>query len=944
MRFTDQIAEYIHENNMDLKHLTIILPSERAKKYLVASLFRCYQKPLLAPEMITIDQWVRNLTDKTVIDKTRALIKLFDVQNEYLGSKTQESFDEFMTWGNILLNDYDELDRYLLSSEQVFKNLADVKELENWEVENWSFDKKELTDGQKRFMEFWDRLPIYYRKLNERLEKEAICYMGKAYRFVAEHIDVVFAKDNNRHFLFAGFNALSPAELAIMKQLNQMGRGHVLINADRFYFENPNHEAGRFLHNLSNKLALAPIPFSDNLTHGHKTIKVIECAQHTGQIKAITTILNDYDQYDLNDTLILLADERLIAPLLKNLPKKIQKANITLGLPLRDTALRTWVDLIFSIQENKFRFKSEAVYFHDIQKLWNHPFLIALLSEGEKGKLAKLEADFIRRNTIFMHVTSVQTGGITDKVLELITVNWASDWGKGLAMIRSLNQLLFKEFKQEDSFEKAIIQGFDSAVQDFENLVKEGIPTMSLKSFRQLFHQHWSTKSIAYHGNPLEGLQVMGLLETRLLDFKNIFVLGFNEGKMPPTNPIQTMIPMDLRAYFGLPTPRDKQGLFAHHFYRLLHHCENMWITYTSAQESVGSNEASRYLLQLELELARVNPAIAIQRMFYSISNETVETTTYQSIEKTPAIIKRMDELFARSVSASALKKYMTCPLDFYYRYVLDFGEEDKVEEEVESNTFGTFIHHVLEELYEPFARHDKLGKLKKNAPPNITSVDIQKMLTCYEQLITFQFLKHFNQDKKAFSSGKNLLSYHMALELTRRILEQEKRFLERQTEPVFIEYLEAELSTDIALEMNGVTKSLHFKGVIDRIDSVGGKLRIIDYKSGKVNDSDVTFSDVKDESLLIDYFNKGKYVLQLTMYCYLFQQHFGKLPDEASIYSLINISEGPFPLKSKSKQLSEIVAYFPDFITLLFREIYAVEIPFEHKSAGSYNFCAYCD
>ena len=941
MHFTDQIADYIYENELDLKHLTIVLPSERAKKYIAASLYRKFQKPILAPEMVTIDRWVKNLSEKTVIDKTRVLLRLFEVQLANLTNEKDASFDEFLSWGNIILSDYDEIDRYLLSSKEVFKNLADIKE-----IENWSFGGEgELSVGQKRFMEFWDHLPDYYQRLNEVLDKENVCYMGKAYRNVAENIDLVFRKDKDQHFLFAGFNALSKTETNIMKQLRTMGRGHILVNADAYYLHNKNHEAGRFLRKFLTDLDVKSLPFcGDEIVHAKKEIRIIECAQHTGQVKAAATILENFEEQEFNQTLVLLADESLIAPLLKNLPKKIGKANITLGLPLRNTSLRTWVELLFTIQENKVRFKSEAIYIYDLQRFYNHPFLNALITKEEKDAIAELEYRLIEKNSIFQAIANIKIGELPDKLLALVSKNWKNDWLSGVQTIREINNLVFRNFQNSESFEKAIVQGFDRALVDFQNILEEGIPEMSIKSFKHLFQQHWNTKSVAYHGNPLEGLQIMGLLETRLLDFKNIIVLGMNEGKMPPTNPVQTMIPMDLRSYFDLPTPRDKQGLFAHHFYRLFHNCEQMWVTYTSAQESIGSNEASRYLLQLELELCRMNPEFKMERQFYSIPNITSETEAIQEAPKTPDVIKRLEELFEAPISASALNKYMKCPLDFYYRNVLEFGEEDTIEEEVESSTLGTFIHNVLEELYMPFARYNKDKTLKSTPPPNITSFDIDKMLKEYVYKIEKEFFEHFNQDKSAYKTGKNLLSFKMAVELMERILKQEKKFLSEQTEPVFIEYLEAELHADMEIELAGEKKTIHFKGFVDRIDSIGGKIRIIDYKSGKVNPGDVQMKELREGMDLVKYFGDTKHALQLSLYNYLYLKNFHILPYQAGIYSLINISEGIFPFEGKNKTNEELVQVFQEFIEQLVNEIYNTEVPFAHKKTGMKSWCLYCD
>ena len=261
MKFTDQIALYIKENKLNLRNLTIVLPSERAKKYIASSLFTLEGKPLLAPEMVTIDKWVRSLSDRTVIDRTRTLIRLFKIQLANPTDPKDVSFDEFMAWGNILLSDFDEIDRYKLNSKDVFKNLASIKE-----IESWSFAQEELTEGQKRFMQFWDRLPGYYNELNEQLDKEDLCYAGSAYRYLSQNIDVLFRERKDRVFLFAGFNALSPSEISIIKQLHQLGRAHVIIDADTFYLNDSNHEAGKFLRTLQSELGLKSLPYiADNL-------------------------------------------------------------------------------------------------------------------------------------------------------------------------------------------------------------------------------------------------------------------------------------------------------------------------------------------------------------------------------------------------------------------------------------------------------------------------------------------------------------------------------------------------------------------------------------------------------------------------------------------------------------------------------------------------------
>ena len=927
MSFAQYIVNYIREQELDLAHLTLILPSERMRKFVSKALVESAGRPILAPEMITMDRWVRGLSNRTVIDSTRALLALFEIQLAEAKTEEDRSFEEFLNWGNILLSDFNEIDRYLLDAKQVFRNLADIKE-----IENWSFGQKELTASQKRFMEFWDRLPAYYFALNKKLDAMDQCYMGSAYKSLAEDIQPAFEADKDRHFIFAGFNALSKAEMSIIRQIVRYGRGHYLLDADRFYLEKKTHEAGSFLRDISEFLEVPKLPHvQDVLSSKTMDVNIIESVQKTGQVKVAASALSALSSEELNDTVLLLADESLIAPMVKNLPKSIGKANISLGLPIRNTAIKTWVDLVFGIQENKMRFRTQAIYFQDLQAFWNHPLVQAISSDEEKAAQLKMEHEIIERNRIFLNVDSIELKGIAKELLILITTDWKENWNSALAMFREMNQRLYGGLINTMAFERAMLQCFDSALLEMENLVNEGLPKMQLKSFRLLFQQHWSKKSIAYHGNPTDGLQIMGMLETRGLDFKRIICLGMNEGMLPPTNPIQTLIPMDLRRYLELPTPREKQGIFAHHFYRLLHHCEDLLVTYASMDESIGSNEPSRYLMQLEMELARLNPNINVTKRIYSLKSEKEEL--HKEIVKTPELIARLDELFAGSTSASMLKKYLTCPLDFYFRYVMDFGETTTVEEEVEHSTFGTFIHNTLEKLYQPFAGSGK----------NITSFDVEKMLKEYPIALHQEFMVHFNQQEAAFMKGKNLLSYKMAMELTERFLKSEVSFLSKQSDLVYIEALEKEYESTISVNINGEAKQVRLRGIIDRIDRIGDRVRIVDYKTGRVEKKDVETRKTDEDAVqFVETMANKKHVLQLLQYAFLYHQNEGKLADP-TIISLVSGKSEPFYLDTKAVDIEKAVTAFPEYLQTILEQVYDISIPFQHTNSGFFSYCKYC-
>ena len=931
MKFLKQLAAHIKDKNYDLRSLSIILPSERATKYLAEALLAEYGKPIFSPEITTIDRWVKKHS-KPIIDNTRLLIRLFEMYRETDEGRF-ETFEEFTTWGSMLLSDFDDIDRYMLDYTQVFKNLKAIKELESWKI-----DEEKLSASQKKFMEFWERIPNYYDKLHQKISEKGFVTAGLAYRQLAENPEVLFKKNESQFFIFAGFNALSLAELTIIKKLIRRNRAEYIINADKYYLENPIHEAGAFLRKNIDFLEIKnPLFITDDLNNKELNIHVVECAQHTGQVKVAATELEKLSQDEVNETLVLLSDESLIGAMVKNIPASIGKANVTLGLPLSQTPIKSWVELIFDIQENKIRFKTEAFYFKDIQRSINNVLILSSLDAKEKNQLVKLEQETIRKNKIFQRVDSLNIGQKAEIMLQSLSINWKNDWKLAMSQIRKLNNILLESLSQNAEFERNIVLIFDDALLEFQRIIEEGIPEMNLRSFKSLFYQHWNGKNMAFHGNPTNGLQIMGLLETRLMDFERIFIIGFNEGKLPGTNPVRTIIPMDLRYGLGLPSTRDKQGIFAHHFYRLLHHCKNAWFTYTTAAEQIGSNESSRYLLQLKLELGKINQNVKISNQFYTVPFPELNELPSNVVDKKPEIIERLDSFFERSISASALNKYLSCPLDFYYRYLVEFGEEKSVEEGVESNTFGSFIHKTLELLFKPFAQRDEEGNYVKPSPPPISTSDIDKMLNDFKPILYNQFLEFFGGDESLFKNGKNLLSYEMAMEITKNVLIKEKEFLSNTTELVYIEQVEAAMNTELEVCVNGEMKRIKFKGYIDRIDRIGDKFRVIDYKSGKVKDEDVKFK-VLEEGLKQS-FKKTKHALQLTLYCLFFKEKYNCFPDQAIIMSLVKSDK--FFVLNYEEEIEGMTLVFKDLVEELLNEIYNLDIHFEHDSEAKY--CGYC-
>jgi CRISPR/Cas system-associated exonuclease Cas4 (RecB family) len=930
MKFIDNLARKILDDHSQLEHLVVILPSERAVKYLGNSLFKLNDGPLIAPEMLTIDRWVRAQFDQ-IIDPTRLLIVLFESYLQTDEGKG-ESFESFLTWGSTLLSDFNDLDRYMVDQDQIFKNLKSIKELESWQI-----DEENYSESQLKFMAFWEQIPVLHAALMAQLNRRSQITVSQAYRRLAEETMTLIPPD--KKYIFAGFNALSKAELQIIKNLMNRGDAEFIIDADVYYLENEQHEAGSFLREDLAYLERKKASFiQDTIRHSPIEFTVIECSQHTGQVKVAATELAKLSHEELDETLVLLADETLIHSLVKNIPVNVGKANITLGLPLQQTPVKSWVDLLFTIQENKKRFRTKALYFKDFQRILNHVFCLASLPDEEKKQLSSIEQDSIRKNKVFQLVERLNLPPKAKELFELVTEDWKEDWHIALDKIRRLNVLFIDSFDQIHEFERTTVQVFDQAMRGFESLLKEGIPNMEMRSFKLLLNQHWSTSTIAFHGNPTNGLQIMGLLETRMIDFKNLIILGLNEGKLPNNNPIRTLIPMDLRAAFNLPSTREKQGLFAHHFYRLLHQARKVLATYTAAAEQIGSNETSRYLMQIEMELSKVNPSIQWKKLYYHVpfADRAILNTT--QIQKTPEVLNRIHEFLDKPLSASAINKYMICPLDYYYRYLVEFGEDKEVEEEIENNTFGSIIHKTLEDLFKPYAQRDKKGVYVQPAPPPVREKDVLEMLTTFKDSLYKGFLDHFGQDESLFKTGKNRLSYEMAIEITKNVLQKELEFIQGLTEPLYIEQIEAEMHTEIDVPFENGTRKMHFKGYIDRIDRIGNRYRVIDYKTGKVNKDQVIYKTLNNG--LIPSFLKSKHAFQLALYCMFFKDAYGVMPDEAKINSLINVNEDFF-LSVKDGELSDMVPVVNELLSEILAQLFDETQPFEHHPDS--NYCQYC-
>lgn len=949
--FIGKLAAHIVENYTDLSKLTLVLPSQRAEKYIQKALHELYGRPFFSPSFLTIDDFARSFVDAELIDPVELLFRFFKIYKK-LGH--DEDFETFLNWAPMLIADCNDIDRYLVDANQLFKNLRDVRELENW-----SFGEgRELSASQKQFLAFWDQLKDFYHEINTSLKADGLMYAGGIMRNAAEHVlEIVDDKYPNQKFIFAGFNALSEAEIQLMSRLVQSGRAEVILEADRFYLNNLSHEAGLFIRRTKERIPKTLIFMSDALTESEKNLVITSCSQAGSMLKVTQDLLSRMSRSDLNETVLLLADESLIVPAIKHIPKSVEVANITLGLPLKLTALRSWIELVFEFQSNFEYFKTEALYHKTLTSFFKHPFVEMLLSDDDRSIIQKEEANIIRFNKIFTKVEMDDFSDDLQVIMRLILAPWRGDFCDAIARVLKMNSLLFSYLDQEiHTLERSAIFHFHAAIQRLELVFgREDLPAMTLRSFEKFFNMRWMRETVAYYGNPIDGLQVMGMLETRLLNFKNVIVVGLNEGILPPKNVINSLIPLDLRRYFNLPLPADKDAIFAHHFYRLLSASDNVQVLYATNQgDDLAAIEPSRYLQQIELELQPLSK-ITITHNSYNIP--VSESLQELGFTNTAEVQERILTYFQRGFSPSALNKFLKCPLDFYVRYVLKYSDDEDVEEGVESSTFGDVVHKTLEELYQPFA-----GEVQP-----VKEEDIQQMLVIFEKEVEKQFRQKYQTSVEIFDSGAMYFALLAAKKQVRRYLEFEKKLLvENPDKQLFILALEADLNKTIEIRHNGVPQVITISGKIDRIDRFGSELRIIDYKTGKCETKDVTISGERLKQIqeamqnlenydFLDATRKDLdqgYVLQLLFYLVLYASTYGHCPDSIGILSMRNLQDGLHRLNLKPKvKKGEIVPDYPlDFDLAKFTEFYIASLAerilsldvFQHNPKAKY--CLLCN
>lgn len=906
--FIKQNLQKLLASQEDLSKHIFILPSKRAGAFLLNELSGLSQKNIFAPRVYSIEEFTEKISGLKSIDNTISLFEFYEVYRNCTAEEQREDFETFTTWAQSLIHDFNEIDRYLIDYKSFFNYLADIQDMNHWYLQ----EKK--TELIKNYLLFWHKLPEYYSGLKTQLLEKGHGYQGLVYREAAAKIKDYVAETNSRH-IFMGFNALNTAEQEILQYMLEKSAAEVFWDIDEVFLNDHEHEASLFINQYQRDWPFYkenPFPRGIREYEKEKEIELIGIPKNIGQAKYLGELLAGFSEEELAKTAVVLGEEDLLLPVLNSLPPNVKELNITMGFPLKNAPIASLFDKLFHIHLNP----SAGIYYKDLVGIINHPSLHELLKPASTKLVAKIHRD----NLVYLQAEEIATH-FPEQLKEVILACF-SEWKSPAQAIENLN-ILVQEIKNklretQDILGLEFLYHFHILFNKLENLNSTYPHIKTIKTLHGFYKEIMSTQSLDFQGRPFKGLQLMGMLESRALDFENVIITSVNEGVLPAGKGSSSFIPYDLKKAYNLPTYKEKDAVYTYHFYRLLQRAKNVHIIYNTETDGMNSGEKSRFLTQLEIEK---QPAHQLKQKLISPKVPPV-SKELREIQKTPEIMRKIEALATSGFSPSALTTYIRNPLDFYYQYVLGVRDQEEVEETVAYNTLGTVIHDTLQEFYEPLE-----GQV-------LTEPNIEDFNSRLEKEISKQFSKSYT--KSPMNKGKNLLIFEVAKRYISNFLKLELNRLKKGEE---VKILQIEKNLKAEIRMEDLDFPVFIRGKVDRVEKANGISRIIDYKTGKVSQPQL---EIVDWDLLTTDYDKYSKSFQVLTYATMINSS-GKLqkPVEAGIISFKNLKGGFLKFAKKEKPRTnnkktlieeEIFSAFLTELKKLIAEICDPAIPFKEK------------
>ncbi len=951
--FLDEVAEKLYTRyGNDISSLTLVFPSLRARLFFSDALSQHIERPIWQPHYISMDDIMCQAASAAVGDKIRLISELYKI---YVQHHPSETFDKFYFWGEMLLSDFDLIDKYMIDADMLFRNLCDLKELEadlsylTPEMRHvissfWSHfaEQESLTEEKRKFLNIWLSLSPIYKSLRERLQELNIAYTGMIYRSAIDNIEAgVSVPDISRHYVFIGFNALSECEKRMLKYLSNNCQCDFFWDYDSYYTSSSEQEAGRFLReNISAYKSLDEVTH-DNFLATSKKFNAISCVSNVIQCKYVNTLLREISpelKFD-KQTAIILTDESLLMPLLHSLPEEISREiNVTMGYPLRQTTAYSLIERLLELQKNARLTNEKANFYHaDVVGILSHPYIIESFEAEALGLQNKIiEGRYIRIDEeLFKSYNQLS-----------IIFSYSDNYNKISKYLLDVLNMLAQHIdpqQEEASLKLSYISLIAENIVKLQNSLKDCDIEISTSIYSSLLRRHLQSVRIPFSGEPLRGLQVMGILETRNVDFRNVIILSMNDDNFPGNiTGSSSFIPYNLRAAYGIPTPEHHEGVYAYYFYRLIQRAERVDMLYCSHADEKSTGEQSRYIYQLDYEspypINRINVGVDV----------TVAESPDNEIAKCGAVKEALMRFIQGEkpirLSPTAFARYVACPMKFYFASVVRLKSTDELSEEVDSPMFGTILHAAMQELYS------KIIGIANPAQELQAMLKGDKVEHAVMKAVNDEYLKIPNASEQHYTGNLMLVKSIITRYIRNGIIPFDIR-----KNGFAVELVEKDIEWAFPI---GEGRKVVFGGIADRIDSLdNGALRVVDYKTGKPHqsmDGVISLFEGDDRSSLGN-------ILQTMIYSMVLS-HTRNRNVYPALYYARTIGNEEFSERIKdlgakdptgkraSKEAADIdyasyAAEFEEQLSQKLNELFDFETPFKRcDKQEAETICKYCD
>ncbi len=905
--FLEKVATNLIEKHPDdLDKVTVLVPSKRSSLFLNKFLSQHIDGAFIAPRSITWQDFLEEHSGYVQLDNLGLTFLLYET---YLETEMEpESFEVFNRWSSIILSDFNEIDNYLLDAKTVFKNLKNIKD-----IENWSFNSDDLSEMQQDFNSFYENLGVLYEAFQNKLDTKKLAYPGKLKKLVWDKSPTLVEQQGYTYWI--GFYAIAPAEQRIIDLFLDKQMGYVYWDADDYYIDNQSHLAGDFFRK-SIELKKKKYNWVQNNIDQQKDITVHQVPGHVFQCTVANDIIKDLP---VDNTALILADEDLLIPTLENLDSSLEDFNVSMQIPLNKSPFILLLDELINLHENAHKsidYYGEYKFYHKNIISFLNNSVISFDHESNSSKSYHLDRALFSVSELNSLLSKLSLQGLIPifKPVKDIPTDIFS-------RIQSL--IDFLKYKiNSDERDAYYSEMLFKSTQFFQQLINycDAYPYIdNASSLRKIIQMLCREQQLEFFGEPLKGLQIIGMLESRALDFKHIVLVGCNEGILPNTKPKPSFMPFDLKKQLGLPTRKEYESIFAYYFYRLFQRSENIHLIYNIKDSPMSAAEQSRFISQLQFERSfdRFKSDIKVINHGVKSSSKLKENII---IEKSNEIVEILKNDYLKRISASSLNNYLACPLNFYFDKVAKFERPDELEEKLEARTFGNITHKILENLFKPF-----VGK------GAVKTEDIKKMIGSVEKEYenAIQDLRY----QKLMETAYNQLAKEAIVAVCKKQLKKDLKLV--KDKQLKIISLEEKLTAEIELGKHKV----RLLGYIDRIDELDGIPRIIDYKTGTKKASDL--SSYKSE-LNRDTLKSKKEITQLLFYYLLYSKNYqGKNP-KPGIYSTVTKDLHPFEVRLGRREIDdEMIQEFKVVLEEVIDEMLSLEIAFEHDKNAKY--CDFC-